>query len=420
MRTPAMIFSPAALIAVLACSSWALSAEAQQQPESVTPVQAVPPVAADIQIKVPVGLDAKAPPGADLTSGFADTFPTGSSSEGPEAGHGEWVFVPIPFKNALLGAGLQFGAGRLYKPADRPAQKQTSMFGVGGMWAEGGSWAAAAGDRRYWGNDADFRSTIVGGAGEVFYPVVVISPELINLRIPVSQQFSGGLVKLGYEAREHLWLNAGFKFATTEIQATGIEITDDNLRVGLEPDITIDLAVLSVSADWDTRSDQFYPRDGSLISADVGVSNTAYGADSDYVVYELSYSGYQAFGEQHTLAWRLAGKYTTGDPPFFALPWYGSGVDLRGYTPGTYIGKSLATAQAEWRWQATKRIGLVAFGGVGGVWGDVPIFEQDDFLPAGGLGFRWRLTEKFRVNFRIDYAWGKDDEVLLISVGEAF
>jgi hemolysin activation/secretion protein len=95
-------------------------------------------------------------------------------------------------------------------------------------------------------------------------------------------------------------------------------------------------------------------------------------------------------------------------------------VDLRGYAPGTYIGRSLAAAQAEWRWQATQRIGLVAFGGVGGVWGDVPIFEQDDFLPAGGVGLRWRLTEKFRVNFRIDYAWGKDDEVLLISVGEAF
>ena len=411
---------PTALVVVLTCATVVLPARAQQQPESVTPVTAVNPAAQNIEIKVPVGLDSKAPPGADLTSGFVDTFPTGSGEAGTEAGHGEWVFVPIPFKNALLGAGLQFGAGRLYKPVDKPAQKQTSMFGVGGMWAEGGSWAAAAGDRRYWGHDADIRSTVVGGAGEVFYPVIVVSPNLVNLRIPVSQQFTGGMVKLGYEARENLWLNAGFKFAATEIRATGIEISDEGRKVALEPSITIDLAVIDLSAEWDTRSDQFYPRDGSLISLDVGLSNEAYGADSNYIVYGLSYDGYKAFGEQHTLAWRVAGKYTTGDPPFFALPWYGSGVDLRGYTPGTYIGKSLAAVQAEWRWQATKRIGFVAFGGVGGVWGDVPIFEQDDFLPAGGLGLRWRLTDKFRVNFRIDYAWGKDDEVLLISVGEAF
>ena len=420
MRAPAMSSWRASFLIVLACGPCALPARAQQKPESVTPVQAVNPVQGNIAIKVPVGLDAKTPPGADLTSGFADAFPSGKGEEGPAAGDGEWVFVPIPFKNALLGAGLQFGAGRLYKPADWPAQKQTSMFGIGGMYAEGGSWAGVLGDRRYWGEQSKIRSTLVGGAGEVFYPVIVVSPSLVNLKIPVSQQFTGGMAKLGYEARENLWLNAGFKFATTEIHATGIEISDDNRQVALEPRITIDLAILSLSAEWDTRSDQFYPRQGSLVSADVGHANSAYGSDSNYTVYELSYNGYQPIGQHHTLAWRLAGKYAAGNPPFFALPWYGSGVDLRGYTPGTYIGKSLAAAQAEWRWQATKRIGLVAFGGVGGVWGDVPVFEQDDFLPAGGVGLRWRLTEKFRVNFRIDYAWGKDDEVLLISVGEAF
>jgi len=411
---------PVVMLAAVLLASAAPPASGEEQPESASPLQAIDPLVSDIQIRIPVGLHAKAPPGADLTGGFTETFPSAGGDDGPEAGHGEWVFVPIPFKNALLGAGLQFGAGRLYKPADRPAQKQTSLFGVGGMWAEGGSWAAAAGDRRYWGAEAGIRSTLVGGAGEVFYPIVVINPNLLNLKIPISQEFHGGIIKLGYEARENLWLNAGFKYAATDIRATGIEVSDQNRKVGLEPSLTIDVAILSLSAEWDTRSDQFYPRDGSLVGLDVGLSNSAFGSDSNYIVYDLSYNGYQAFGERHTLAWRLAAKYVTGDPPFFALPWYGSGVDLRGYTPGIYIGKSLAAAQAEWRWQATKRIGLVAFGGLGGVWGDIPVFEQDDFLPAAGAGLRWRLTEKFRVNFRIDYAWGKDDEVLLISVGEAF
>jgi hypothetical protein len=405
------------LLPCLVAPAWA---DEPAKPESVTPVSTLSPGGGDIEISVPVGLDSRAPPGSDLTSGFADTFPSGDGEDGPAPGEGEWVFVPIPFKNALLGAGLQFGAGRLYKPADRPEQTQASVFGVGGMWAEGGSWAAAAGDKRYWGRKAALRSTVVGGAGEIFYPLVVNLPNLVDLRVPVSQQFTGGLVKLGFEAREHLWLNAGFKFASTEIRATGIEIDDEGKSLGLEPRVTIGLAMLSLSAEWDTRPDQFYPRDGSLTKLDVGLSNSSWGADDDYVVYDLSYNGYRAFGERHTLAWRLAGKYTSGDAPFFVLPWYGSGVDLRGYTPGTYIGRGLAAAQAEWRWQATKRIGLVAFGGVGGVWGDVPLFEQDDFLPAGGVGLRWRLTEKFRVNFRVDYARGKDDEVLLVSVGEAF
>ena len=409
---------PAALMTVLASVPCAPPAWADQQPESVTPVQAVAPVQADIAIRVPVGLDTKAPPGADLTGGFADTFPSGGGAEAPAAGEGEWVFVPIPFKNALLGAGVQAGAGRLYKPAGRPEQQQASMFGVGGMYAEGGSWAAVVGDRRYWGKQADVRSTAVAGLGEVSYPIVVVGPQ-VTLSVPMEQSFEGGLLKLGYEVRDHLWLSAGFKFATTEIVIKGLDIEIPG-SFALQPKLDIDLATLTVSADWDSRSDQFYPRDGSLISAEIGHADTVYGSDSNYTVYDLSYNGYLPLGEQHTLAWRLAGKTVAGDPPFFALAWFGSGVDLRGYTPGTYIGKGMAAAQAEWRWQATRRLGLVAFGGIGGVWGDIPTFEQDNLLPAGGLGLRWRLTEKFRVNFRIDYAWGKDDEVLLISVGEAF
>ena len=402
---------------LLTCLAFPSPAQESPPSESVSTMPVMQPSGRDFELRVPVGMDTEAPAGMDLTGGLSEALP---EDTGSAPGEGEWVFVPIPFKNALLGAGFQFVAGRLYKPADKPQQKQASMLGVGGMLAEGGSWGAAAGDRRYWGRQAEIRTTLAAGAGEIFYPILAINPDLINLRIPVSQQFRGGVVKFGYEAREHLWLSAGFKVATTDIRAKGIEIGDEWRQVALEPRISVDLALFTLSAEWDSRTDQFYPRNGALVSLTSDLSDTAWGADRDYGVHELSYNGYRAMGEHHTFAWRLAGKFATGRPPFFALPWYGSGVDLRGYTPGTYIGKTLAAAQAEWRWQATQRIGLVAFGGVGGVWGDVPVFEQDDFLPAGGLGLRYRLTEKFRVNFRIDYAWGKDDEVLLISVGEAF
>ena len=385
-------------------------------PDPGTVAAVVPESVSGVSLRVPAGLDSKAPPGVDLTSGLADSIPSTSNVEASEAGAGEWVFVPIPFKNALLGVGLQVGLGRLYRQVDKPAQTQASMFGVGGMYAEGGNWAAVAADRRFWGQGA-VRSTIAAGVGEIGYPIE-LSAIYQGARLPVIQTFSGGTLELGYEARKYLWLSAGFKVATTDITIKNLQLSNSNFS--LTPKQTIDIRLATLSADWDSRSDQFYPTGGNLISAEAGVSDTALGSSNSYQVYELSYNGYQTLSEHHTLAWRIAGKTTAGDTPFFALPWYGSGVDLRGYTPGTYIGKSLMAAQAEWRWQVTHRIGLVAFGGVGGVWGSVPFFRQDDFLPAGGVGFRWRLTDKFRVNFRVDYAWGKDDEVLLISAGEAF
>jgi len=385
---------------------------------TATLAQATAPVSSEggADIRVPAGRDWQAPPGVDLTAGFTEGFSTATDDSLQEPGDSEWVLVPIPFRNALLGLGLQVGVGRLYKPEDRPAQKQASMFGVAGMYAEGGSWAAAAGDRRYWG-DGRLRTTLAAGAGNVNYDVN-LSALLNGLRLPVEQDFSGGLLKVGYEAREHLWLSAGFKAARSEVRIKWPQLDQDNLL--LLPRLDYQVALVNLEAEWDSRSDQFYPQGGALMGAKSSFADPAWGADTDYQVYELSYSAYKALSERHTLAWRIAGKLVEGNAPFFSLAWFGSGVDLRGYAPGTYIGKSQAAVQAEWRWQATRRLGVVAFGGVGGVWGDVPVFEQDDFLPAGGLGLRWRLTEKFRVNFRVDYAWGKDDQVLLISAGEAF
>jgi outer membrane protein assembly factor BamA len=285
------------------------------------------------------------------------------------------------------------------------------------MIAEGGSWAGAAGDRRYWG-DGRLRTTLVGGAGRARYDVN-LSSIYNGLRLPLQQEFSGVLASVGYEVRDDFWVSAGFKAARTEMNLNPLEIDEPDSFVEA-PRLDYQMALLKFGAAWDTRDDQFYPRDGAQIKLDINLAETGLGSDTDYVNYELSYNGYRAFGDRHTLAWRVAGKALSGDPPFYALAWYGSGVDLRGYAPGTYIGDRQLVAQAEWRWQMTHRIGVVAFGGVGGVWGDQRIFEQDDFLPAGGIGLRWRLADKFRINFLVDYAWGKDDEVLLVSVGEAF
>jgi outer membrane protein assembly factor BamA len=223
---------------------------------------------------------------------------------------------------------------------------------------------------------------------------------------------------MAWQPFDKLWLTAGYRYASTEITIGKLEHEENNFLI--LPHYTLDIAQVHLQADWDSRPDQFYPTAGSLITTAVDVADSLVGSDRDYVTYEFSYNGYHTIDYKNVLAWRVAAMTVAGNPPFFALPWYGSGVDLRGYTPGRYIGRTLAAAQAEWRWQATKRVGFVAFGGTGGVWGDVRVFKQDDFLPAGGVGFRWRLTENFRLNFRVDYAWGRDDQVLLISAGEAF
>jgi len=67
-----------------------------------------------------------------------------------------------------------------------------------------------------------------------------------------------------------------------------------------------------------------------------------------------------------------------------------------------------------------KRLGIVAFGGLGGVarrWGD---FRSDQLLPAAGAGLRFNLDKKNHINYRIDFAVGREGHTLSIGVGEAF
>ena len=150
------------------------------------------------------------------------------------------------------------------------------------------------------------------------------------------------------------------------------------------------------------------------------IAREEFGSDDDYETLELEWNSYRALSDAHVLAWRIAGEFVGGDAPFFAMAWFGSGADLRGYTPGRYIGDSVIAAQAEWRWQATTRWGFVGFGGAGKVSGALGDIDTDQWLPAGGVGVRFRLTKSLPLNMRADFAWGRDDSTFNLAIGEAF
>jgi outer membrane translocation and assembly module TamA len=80
----------------------------------------------------------------------------------------------------------------------------------------------------------------------------------------------------------------------------------------------------------------------------------------------------------------------------------------------------MLTAQAEYRLEVWKKIGLVVFGGAGEVAESFGKLTGDGILPSGGAGLRYRLTDDNHVNLRVDYAWGKNSSALYVSIAEAF
>ena len=331
------------------------------------------------------------------------------------SGDGNWVIAPLPFRNELLGVGLVLGAGYLYGASENESNARHSVAGAAGMYAEGGSWAALAAHRGYW-SEQRFRTTVALATGDLLYDIELEAGGSEN-KLSLGQELSGGMVQGAVRLGANGWLGAGFMRGTTDVR---VRNSTPPFIADLIPPAHIEISNVLLNGEFDSRDNDLYPSSGQYAQADAAVAREELGSDSDYNSIELEWNGYRRFGKDHVLALRVAGKIVDGDPPFFALAWFGSGVDLRGYTPGRYIGESMVALQAEWRWQATPRWGFVAFGGTGKVSGALGEIDTGSWLPAGGAGVRFRLTKALPLNLRADWAWGRNDSTFSLAVGEAF
>ena len=413
------------LLVLFGLAAWGVAADPVSETEVPgSGAAAVPP---DAAAAAPIETSARPPRllllphegsdkiGGDMGEAILDDL--GIDTEGHSIpSSGEWVAAPIPFRSSLLGWGLKVGVAKLTPARSTSEQPRINITGAGGMYAEGGSWGAVVGDRRYWGG-GKWRTTVGIGTGAANYDVR-LSEDFDQLRLPVRQRVDGGILDLSYNFAEHAWIGGGIRYGRSPITLQG---NPPEVVRNAIPEVTFELSGVRLEGEWDTRDDSFYPQRGSLseLATDYTQSDSVFGT-TRFFTYRFEYNGYHAIDERNVLAWRAAAQVVDGNAPFFALAWFGSGADLRGYTPGRYIGKSLFAAQAEWRWQATRKLGLVAFAGTGRISNPAFGFEAPGWLPAGGVGLRWRLTDQNRLNFRIDYGRGRDDETLIISVGEAF
>jgi outer membrane protein assembly factor BamA len=179
-------------------------------------------------------------------------------------------------------------------------------------------------------------------------------------------------------------------------------------------------AALGVHVQRDKRDSTFYPRNGSIFDFAGNFFAPAFGGGRKYQTYSLSYSGFHSVSSKQVLAYRAMACSANGPVPFYDLCLYGSNSNVRGYTTGQFQNRRMFATQAEYRVELPKRFGVVAFGGVGGVvrnWND---FRMDGLLPAAGAGLRFNLDKKNHINYRIDYAVGREGHTLSIGVGEAF
>jgi outer membrane translocation and assembly module TamA len=134
----------------------------------------------------------------------------------------------------------------------------------------------------------------------------------------------------------------------------------------------------------------------------------------------MNFNQYIGIGQRHVIAWRVAGRFVAGDAPFFALSSLGSSPDLRGYAFGEYQGRHMLAGQVEYRLDVWWRFGIVGFAGMGQVANEWEDFALNQVQPSVGFGIRFRLSRDNPVNFRVDFAFIRDDKAMLLGLGEAF
>ena len=330
------------------------------------------------------------------------------------------LIAPLPISSPALGTGIVPVLGYIFPISTRDTTSPPSFITGAGLVTNNGSSAFVVAGDLYFKHDT-YHSVVAYAKGNLNYDLYGIGVAAGNagLKLPLEQK---GQVILAEFLRRLGWkFFAGPRFisgnSTLTLRGSGQE------EIPPPPDLGLDtnLRSLGFHLQRDTRSNRFYPRDGTLFNFTGDFF--AEGLDSKYSFqsYKANFSKYWSLSERQVLAYNANFCGTAGEPPFYGNCIYGTNNQLRGYTAGRYLDRYMYSTQLEYRLQLPKRFGVVAFAGIGEVFpGAGQLLQERNLLPGGGGGARFLLSKKHHLNLRADVAAGKSSHTWAMSVGEAF
>lgn len=184
---------------------------------------------------------------------------------------------------------------------------------------------------------------------------------------------------------------------------------------------------VGLSQTYDSRNTNTYTTKGQLAKITLSYAPDFFGKDNYTGAFATL--DYRYF---HTLSPRLVlganGKmlsFFSDKVPFYLLPQLGSDELMRGYYQGRYRDRNMMAAQSELRYRLTQRLGIVAFGGMGTVYGKEKL-SINNVKPNYGGGLRYFFDLERNLSIRIDYGIGeqhsgeKRQAGWYFSLGEAF
>ena len=330
-----------------------------------------------------------------------------------------WLITPTIAADPKLGANVG-GLVAYLKQLD--AQSTPSMIGLSVSYSDSDSITGGLGAQLYWGGDTR-RLTLLAAGAEINNEY----DDFLGTGKPVETQDSVHTLGFRYlhQLREGGWF-AGVQGVSTNYAVGADQLFEALLdRIGLSG---FDATGLGIVLQHDTMDNQRDPTSGHLFTLHNMAYREGLGSESSFDVGFADLRWYLTPGnaaagdrsDSPVFALQAKGRFTHDAP----LSGYSS-VSLPGYTQGNYLSQHYSHVMVDARFPLTRRLGLVAFGGVGCQFGDDiggrSLSCEDETYPSIGVGLSFMLKEEASVLIRLEIAKGKsDNEALYLRFGHPF
>ncbi len=172
---------------------------------------------------------------------------------------------------------------------------------------------------------------------------------------------------------------------------------------------------------FDSRDSQLYPTSGTFAETSVQYFHSFLGSEFRYWRWVIDFRKVHAVKANQHFVWQAFSEIQIGAPPFFTMAQMGGNRLMRGLFEGKYRDQNLAVLQGEYRWKFLPRWGLVGFTGLGNIYSDERKFRIRNTKATYGLGGRFQLSKREKLNLRLDFAHSPGEELrFYLTFGEAF
>lgn len=185
-------------------------------------------------------------------------------------------------------------------------------------------------------------------------------------------------------------------------------------------------AGLELAITYDSRDNVLNAHRGNFLEFTHGFYGTVAGGTNEFMLTKLDIRQYVPISVRRpddVLALEWYTRISWNDTPPLELSALGGPELLRGFQEGRFRDRITFYAQAEYRWQALERVGLVFFGGAGDVTERLQDLQLENLKYSLGTGLRLKIVKEEDLNIRIDYALGfgeERDRNFYLGIAEAF